>query len=418
MNLSKNCSRGTVVHEILHALGFRHEHQRNDRDQHLTVLTKHILPEGRDNFEEYKSGMSSYGTSYDYNSIMHYGAEGFGTERTDFPTQQVMQLPNIAGSSVPHLFLATTGRAEFWRVDLTTKSTALGFVAKTGQALPISRDNHYYAGYEIKGKPHFIQYNFITGKARMCRADKGKVFDPGRSADVDAYTKAHLRSETQWEKRFTQIVPYLFGSHTWLLCYAYGSGYFRWKRISQSGLKYTDFASGKWGSGWDSFFSFEIAGHPYVFRYNSKSGRYQFGKIKAAGYGFTIFDKSGRWATGWKIRPYVRKGRTHMLLYNLRTLSYSLKRIDASGKGATVLRKGKLPKDLLSLVPFVRDDDTFLLAKARGNHFAFLNLRLKGYPAFRTLWEDGMTTLETKHEIGQRDGLSEAGIYALKAMYG
>lgn len=37
------CAMGNIVHEILHALGFHHEHTRKDRDQYVTVLSNNIM---------------------------------------------------------------------------------------------------------------------------------------------------------------------------------------------------------------------------------------------------------------------------------------------------------------------------------------------------------------------------------------
>ncbi|WP_125560280.1 M12 family metallopeptidase [Pseudoalteromonas rubra] len=73
------CSVGTAIHELLHILGYRHEHQRTDRDYHardgqrysLTVNDRYVPC----------TLQSSFGTSYqvsrsrpyDHLSIMHYG---------------------------------------------------------------------------------------------------------------------------------------------------------------------------------------------------------------------------------------------------------------------------------------------------------------------------------------------------------
>ena len=37
------CILGNIVHEILHALGFHHEHTRTDRGQYITVLSHNIM---------------------------------------------------------------------------------------------------------------------------------------------------------------------------------------------------------------------------------------------------------------------------------------------------------------------------------------------------------------------------------------
>lgn len=61
------------AHELGHALGFHHEHQRWDRDQYVTIHFEHIKP-GREG--DYKSVPKTNWivttTHYDYRSIMHY----------------------------------------------------------------------------------------------------------------------------------------------------------------------------------------------------------------------------------------------------------------------------------------------------------------------------------------------------------
>lgn len=45
ITLGYDCmSLGDISHEIMHVLGFAHEHVRPDRDQHITILWENIKP--------------------------------------------------------------------------------------------------------------------------------------------------------------------------------------------------------------------------------------------------------------------------------------------------------------------------------------------------------------------------------------
>ncbi|PIO66544.1 astacin [Teladorsagia circumcincta] len=66
---------GIVAHEIGHALGFWHTHSRYDRDQFITVLEENINDTFIDEFlKQSNETNNNYGLTYDYGSVMHYGA--------------------------------------------------------------------------------------------------------------------------------------------------------------------------------------------------------------------------------------------------------------------------------------------------------------------------------------------------------
>ena len=67
--------KGTVVHEIMHALGVFHEQSRPDRDNYVTINFSNIKPGKEDNFMKYSWGQSdTYNMPYDVASVMHYGS--------------------------------------------------------------------------------------------------------------------------------------------------------------------------------------------------------------------------------------------------------------------------------------------------------------------------------------------------------
>jgi hypothetical protein len=86
------CSTATMMHEILHAVGFYHEHARPDRDQHVTVMWDDILEGQKSNFEVQETAIT-FG-SYDFRSIMHYQATSHS--RTGRPTL----VPKVPGVKV------------------------------------------------------------------------------------------------------------------------------------------------------------------------------------------------------------------------------------------------------------------------------------------------------------------------------
>jgi hypothetical protein len=61
------------AHELGHVMGFHHEHQRWDRDQHVTIHYEHIKA-GRQHDYDWipKTNWIVTSTAYDYYSIMHY----------------------------------------------------------------------------------------------------------------------------------------------------------------------------------------------------------------------------------------------------------------------------------------------------------------------------------------------------------
>ncbi|XP_042197482.1 hatching enzyme 1.2-like [Callorhinchus milii] len=60
-----------IQHELLHAIGFYHEHNRSDRDQYVDIIMENVQPGFEDNFV--KVITNNLNTKYDYSSVMHYG---------------------------------------------------------------------------------------------------------------------------------------------------------------------------------------------------------------------------------------------------------------------------------------------------------------------------------------------------------
>ncbi|CAG0903173.1 unnamed protein product [Cyprideis torosa] len=87
LELAAGCLQmlGIPIHELMHAIGFFHEHTRPDRDDYVTIHWDQIDTDLWYNFEKRSSSeVDSLGSPYDYSSVMHYGRYDFA--KSSLPT--------------------------------------------------------------------------------------------------------------------------------------------------------------------------------------------------------------------------------------------------------------------------------------------------------------------------------------------
>ncbi|KAG4070660.1 hypothetical protein HA402_013580 [Bradysia odoriphaga] len=81
VNLQRNgclTAVGTPIHELMHAVGFKHEQTREDRDDFVEIVRGNIKDGYENNFEKADPGTTSgFGSTYDYGSVMHYSDLAF-----------------------------------------------------------------------------------------------------------------------------------------------------------------------------------------------------------------------------------------------------------------------------------------------------------------------------------------------------
>jgi len=100
---------GTIVHEMLHAVGFEHAQNRPDRDQYLEIYVENMLG-GRETadtqFELVKDGRT-FDTGFDWDSIMLYGNYAFSKQPGVLKTMEDRngehELHDPYEKSAPHL---------------------------------------------------------------------------------------------------------------------------------------------------------------------------------------------------------------------------------------------------------------------------------------------------------------------------
>lgn len=75
------CNLGRILHEVMHALGFYHEHTRPDRDKYILIREDNVRKGKLKNFQKKTFDTTSADFDYDYNSIMHYGSLFFSKDK-------------------------------------------------------------------------------------------------------------------------------------------------------------------------------------------------------------------------------------------------------------------------------------------------------------------------------------------------
>uniref|UniRef100_A0A0N4ZNR4 Metalloendopeptidase n=1 Tax=Parastrongyloides trichosuri TaxID=131310 RepID=A0A0N4ZNR4_PARTI len=109
LSLDNGCMEyPTIIHEMMHVVGFYHEHERWDRDSYIDIIWQNIDRGALDQFGKVDlSKTSYYGQGYDYKSILHYDSLAFS--KNGLPTM----LPKVTAMAT------TIGNAkDFSEIDL------------------------------------------------------------------------------------------------------------------------------------------------------------------------------------------------------------------------------------------------------------------------------------------------------------
>lgn len=67
-------NKNTIMRQLVHSLGWVHEHNRPDRDMHLDILWDNIGLDLQINFLKLEN-VNTFGSSYDFDSLMHFSRD-------------------------------------------------------------------------------------------------------------------------------------------------------------------------------------------------------------------------------------------------------------------------------------------------------------------------------------------------------
>ncbi|CAD6192166.1 unnamed protein product [Caenorhabditis auriculariae] len=166
LSLDNGCMEyATIIHEMMHVVGFYHEHERWDRDNFIDIIWQNIDRGALDQFGKVDlSKTSYYGQPYDYKSILHYDSLAFS--KNGFPTM------------LPKLKSATIGNArDFSDVDIAKINRMYNCPVEKSVTAPFARARHspiyspHQNKYEDRPKLPLKAYDSIsynTNKPERC----------------------------------------------------------------------------------------------------------------------------------------------------------------------------------------------------------------------------------------------------------
>uniref|UniRef100_A0A8R1HWL7 Metalloendopeptidase n=1 Tax=Caenorhabditis japonica TaxID=281687 RepID=A0A8R1HWL7_CAEJA len=197
LSLDNGCMEyATIIHEMMHVVGFYHEHERWDRDNFIDIIWQNIDRGALDQFGKVDlSKTSYYGQPYDYKSILHYDSLAFS--KNGFPTM------------LPKMKSATIGNArDFSEVDIAKINRMYNCPVEKSVTAPFARARHvpiyspqYHHKYEDRPKTPLRSYDSQPSPYRppMAQLPSQSLVVSGSSMHVNYNTN----KPSQCEDRIT-----------------------------------------------------------------------------------------------------------------------------------------------------------------------------------------------------------------------
>ncbi|KAB2897674.1 MAG: hypothetical protein F9K40_12490 [Kofleriaceae bacterium] len=176
VNLPRNCSVNTTIHELGHTIGLKHEQARCDRDNHVRVFFDNVQSGKAGNFDKWCDGFSDHG-AYDFDSLMHYSS--YAWTKNDSPT---LVKKGTLGANIPKVLemaIASDDHVYTWWEDGTvTAGTSYDlelYRARYPFTLPPGRTIADIRGIGIASDDRVYTY-YVDGTVSV-----------GTTADLDAH---------------------------------------------------------------------------------------------------------------------------------------------------------------------------------------------------------------------------------------
>merc|ERR1712183_619451 len=148
LSIGLGCAyKGTVLHELMHAIGFFHEQSRPDRDDYVKILWDNIIDTTNIKYQFRKCGIrpgekcSNQDLKYDLDSLMHYTNIAFGKKKIINGKITEERMTTIEVKGTPDRRIAHSSRKNTFS-DLDLKGILKMYDCNDKE--PVNGNNGYY----------------------------------------------------------------------------------------------------------------------------------------------------------------------------------------------------------------------------------------------------------------------------------
>jgi len=281
--------KATAVHEIGHALGMGHEHQRPDRDDFVRVREEKA-PGDKAHFERNYGRWSDADAmavgDYDFCSVMQYSTGEAKSEEVIVPRDSSRPCALEAGraSSLSAGDVATAdalmgGRGEVVRISASAQFEET--VAQYG----------YSTGWDVLASYTILNSSYVF----MLKSGSGLM--RVRQVNPDG-TLADARQTDNWSSGWTNAVPYSVGTDNFLLLYKRSTGDTHVHKLKADGTVGARIVDTRLGTGFVGIVAYNVLTLNFLFMIKRGNGDARV--LNIAWNGMLAHEVDRRnWSSGW-----------------------------------------------------------------------------------------------------------------------